>query len=60
MKHLLEEKYEFDMDYYARELYKNYWEYDTIEGKTFDMSILADKSDETNNLYNLEDICFTD
>lgn len=55
-----EEKYEFDMDYYARELYKNYWEHDTIEGKTFDMSILADKSDETNNLYNLEDICFTD
>ena len=55
-----EEKYEFDMDYYARELYKNYWEHDSIEGKTFDQSIFLDKSDETNNLYNLEDICFSD
>lgn len=54
-----EEKYEFDMDYYSKELYKNYWKYSEIGNKKFDYSFLLDKSEERNNLYEMDEICFS-
>lgn len=53
----LDKKFEFDLDYYSKEIYKKYWKFNKIGDKTFDYSFLLDKSDENTNFHNMDIIC---
>ena len=53
----LDKKHEFDLEYYTKEVYKNYWMYSKIGNKSFDYSSLLDKSDENTNYHDMENIC---
>ena len=53
----LDKKHEFDLEYYSKEVYKNYWIFNQIGNKTFDYSFLLDKSDENTNFQDMDNIC---
>ena len=53
----LDKKYEFDLEYYSKEVYKTYWEFNKIGNKQFDYSFLLDKSDENTNFHDMDNIC---
>ena len=53
-----DEKFKYDLDFYAKSAYKNYWKYLEIGDKNFDYSILLEENTENEENKENDTICF--